>query len=1224
MEKELPLLSKEDLTKFFTHTSPLVRHWAWEFVKNFNPFPPQELLSFFWEETDPLVLGGALNFFKKNFSSLSPEEQEKLFERSFELLNSKEGDLLFLEALALLSQKEGFFSLISRYDWIMDRILHEEKNSFSLQNILLESLTREVDLLNGKVEVSSALKAYYLGKYFWETGDLNRIKENIGLVKSNWNSFLKGLSIVFWEDEYFPEILPLDIRSIWEKEHKNKKERQILKIFIQEEFKKLEEEVKKNYGELNLKRHLKKTQSLGLIFRLLEFFINFFPKRPQTEELDILMHLLLVLLWGKPLLGMPENLSFEEALKLYADEKRPIFPEDKLLKERLLFFLKENPSLQKRIERKFQEIVDIDSYGTERLITLIDECENKFVPFLLNIFENILSEKEESPYIETYFEKRTYLSEVRKKILDFTSKYKAYYLLFILNTFPAKDTVFYLSEHFEELLEKDILFLRDIIEYHPDISLWNKIKEYIHPELLPFKKIFVIFANIFEPSFPGLKDLEEKVYQNEIQSLKKGPFSLEKFQDIFITLKCPQCKSFYSFIPKKIFLLKTNIDLPEKIICPKCGLEDEFIIPSTEIKRILFLVGANSLLKEEDKIQFNQEILKVSEIIIKYKGKIKNFDWYRDALKFYRKVVKENPSDPELISGYIHILLYGLRLEEAEKAFQLMEKISKESVDYLFLKGNYYRFKEEHQNAIHYYKKALEAISQGKPIYKLEPQDRPSLLRSLYIEIKEYAKSKGLKFDLKEDMKSLPRKRKVGRNDPCPCGSGKKYKKCCLNKDRERQKKVQESETTNVENRSFDIYIEYLFKKYGNEIRNILEKNITPLKEIKGVQENIEFLQNFLLEYITFFGKTSEDKNFLQDFLDNRGYILSAKEREILYSALKAYPGIFEIQETNQEEGISICQNLITKDHLKIKDFSIARQYFPEDNIFITVYPFKDYFRAGGFGVVIPPLKRSLILEELRALFESSGEKDFRSFAREHAFEIFSKVLKISYSDQEIHIFTPEGDEVLFARAHYELLSSELEKDIADAGFQKGNDHQYLLLEKAEGSFWSIPQSLDLPPGSIIIKSLYMGEYKEIGTIKFLPEKNRVILEAISRPRLKKLREAFESIAEDKVRFLVEEFLDWRQIKSKDKAEESASQFSPEEEKDIRWLEYLAWLDTPEPELEGKTPREAWKDPSLKGKVEKMLKRFEKLEDICKNEGKPTLDIKKLRSYLPQEVTNEK
>jgi len=29
-------------------------------------------------------------------------------------------------------------------------------------------------------------------------------------------------------------------------------------------------------------------------------------------------------------------------------------------------------------------------------------------------------------------------------------------------------------------------------------------------------------------------------------------------------------------------------------------------------------------------------------------------------------------------------------------------------------------------------------------------------------------------------------RKKVGRNDPCPCGSGKKYKKCCLDKSGER------------------------------------------------------------------------------------------------------------------------------------------------------------------------------------------------------------------------------------------------------------------------------------------------------------------------------------------------------------------------------------------------------------------------------------------------------
>ena len=29
---------------------------------------------------------------------------------------------------------------------------------------------------------------------------------------------------------------------------------------------------------------------------------------------------------------------------------------------------------------------------------------------------------------------------------------------------------------------------------------------------------------------------------------------------------------------------------------------------------------------------------------------------------------------------------------------------------------------------------------------------------------------------------------KIGRNDPCPCGSGKKYKNCCMQKDLERER----------------------------------------------------------------------------------------------------------------------------------------------------------------------------------------------------------------------------------------------------------------------------------------------------------------------------------------------------------------------------------------------------------------------------------------------------
>ena len=39
---------------------------------------------------------------------------------------------------------------------------------------------------------------------------------------------------------------------------------------------------------------------------------------------------------------------------------------------------------------------------------------------------------------------------------------------------------------------------------------------------------------------------------------------------------------------------------------------------------------------------------------------------------------------------------------------------------------------------------------------------------------------------------------KIGRNDPCPCGSGRKFKKCCIEK-REMKKEEYSEETKEVD-----------------------------------------------------------------------------------------------------------------------------------------------------------------------------------------------------------------------------------------------------------------------------------------------------------------------------------------------------------------------------------------------------------------------------------------
>ncbi len=68
-------------------------------------------------------------------------------------------------------------------------------------------------------------------------------------------------------------------------------------------------------------------------------------------------------------------------------------------------------------------------------------------------------------------------------------------------------------------------------------------------------------------------------------------------------------------------------------------------------------------------------------------------------------------------------------------------------------------------------------------IYKigLATQVAPSLMQTSGLKLGGPAKtSNGRQFS--DEIKSKPRApggKKIGRNDPCPCGSGKKYKKCC-------------------------------------------------------------------------------------------------------------------------------------------------------------------------------------------------------------------------------------------------------------------------------------------------------------------------------------------------------------------------------------------------------------------------------------------------------------
>ncbi len=93
----------------------------------------------------------------------------------------------------------------------------------------------------------------------------------------------------------------------------------------------------------------------------------------------------------------------------------------------------------------------------------------------------------------------------------------------------------------------------------------------------------------------------------------------------------------------------------------------------------------------------------------------------------------------------------------------------------------------------------MAKIYNGKKMAKLGTEKKPAVVNvkteerlreiALIFEENRWKYTIGLETDNPEDITDLERllnptkpkiiEKKVGRNERCPCGSGKKYKKCC-------------------------------------------------------------------------------------------------------------------------------------------------------------------------------------------------------------------------------------------------------------------------------------------------------------------------------------------------------------------------------------------------------------------------------------------------------------
>jgi hypothetical protein len=148
--------------------------------------------------------------------------------------------------------------------------------------------------------------------------------------------------------------------------------------------------------------------------------------------------------------------------------------------------------------------------------------------------------------------------------------------------------------------------------------------------------------------------------------------------------------------------------------------------------------------------------------------------WFRDIFEFFLNAdLKDNVIDSDLLG----ILVNDVLDFKGDALMPEIEALYKKEIVNLSSCGDIDEVKQHFIND-----KDLEYKNEIISIF------------GIYEKIRSWSNDEYIFDDVEEeeiygrkdtDMPVLPfmnESKKVGRNDPCPCGSGKKYKKCCLNK----------------------------------------------------------------------------------------------------------------------------------------------------------------------------------------------------------------------------------------------------------------------------------------------------------------------------------------------------------------------------------------------------------------------------------------------------------
>jgi SEC-C motif len=232
----------------------------------------------------------------------------------------------------------------------------------------------------------------------------------------------------------------------------------------------------------------------------------------------------------------------------------------------------------------------------------------------------------------------------------------------------------------------------------------------------------------------------------------------------------------------------------------------------------------------------------------------------------------------------------------------------------------------------------------------------------------------------------------VGRNDPCPCGSGLKYKRCCMARD-----KAAQAERMAWERAAQDMRVALIgFAKERDFAQDLAaglglfwqDRYTADTVHLMSVDESLRFFDWFAFDYGMQYlavpeegGHPDRGLRLVEIYRRRVADALSEKEAAVLDAWIESLPGsAFVLEESDVEQGTIVIHDMFLADRrLSVHDRAAATHGEVGQILLTRPLPERESMHLAGATVVLPGSEEQGLRECIESAYQGYVDEQGRA-----------------------------------------------------------------------------------------------------------------------------------------------------------------------------------------------------------------------------------------------------